>query len=133
MNRSRWNSIRFAHIVPVLVLAMLIGPMVTRPIAGGAMSTAKAFGAASIPVGGTTSLTFTLTNLTGSPITAAAFTDILPAGLQLGAGVPTIGPGCGLGSLGTTLPSTINVSFSIPGLSSCLISLNVIGVGTGTQ
>src|SRR5262249_34622515 len=67
----------------------------------------KSFGAASILVGGTTSLTFTITNPnTGLGLTGISFMDALPAGLS----VPTASASTCGGTLATTAPGTIAFS-----------------------
>src|SRR5258708_87080 len=54
-------------------------------------SIAKAFGAAHIPVNGTTTLTFTITNInTANSLNGLAFTDNLPSGLAVG-NTPNVG------------------------------------------
>jgi hypothetical protein len=99
-------------------------------------SIAKTFGATSIPVGGTTSLVFTLTNLQAGAVsdTGVAFTDTLPAGLSVAtpnnltsscpSGTVTAVAGSGTISLsGATLTAPI----------SCNIGINVVGVTPGTK
>jgi hypothetical protein len=86
---------------------------------------AKLFGAATIPLNGTTSLSFTITNPDGAnPRTGVAFTDNLPAGLLVatpnglsgtcGAGTITATAGSGAVSLaGGTLAAGGNCTFSV--------------------
>ncbi len=95
----------------------------------------KSFGAATIPLNGTTSLGFTISNPNASTaLTAVGFTDTLPAGLivstpngltgSCGAGVITATAGSGTVSLaGATLAAT----------ASCTFSVNVTGTAVGTQ
>ena len=79
----------------------------------------KAFGATSIPVGGTTTLTFTLTNPSANTVaeTGVAFSDTLTGGLQV-AGTPNLSNTCGtftgatsgstsLSLTGGTIPSPV--------------------------
>ncbi len=96
---------------------------------------AKSFGAASIPLGGSTSLSFTISNPNGSTaLTGVGFTDSLPAGLVVstpngltgscGGGTITATAGSGSASLtGATLAAT----------ASCTFSVNVTGSAPGTQ
>ena len=95
----------------------------------------KAFGAATIPSGEPTSLTFTITNPNpGVALTGVAFTDPLPAGMGV-FGVP-ITSACG----GTvTTPGAVNISLAggtVAAGASCSFSVNVasgsIGLNTNT-
>ena len=98
---------------------------------------AKSFADASIALGATTTLTFTLTNPTGNtvPLTGVGFSDPLPSGLSVatpnglsgacGGGTITATPGSGLVSLtGATLAASNG---------SCTFSVNVIGTSAGLQ
>lgn len=95
----------------------------------------KVFGGASIPLTGTTGLSFTITNSNaGALLTGVGFTDNLPAGLAVetpngltgscGGGTVTAAAGSGTVSLsGATLVSS----------ASCTFSVNVMGAGLGLQ
>ncbi|MEO5914482.1 MAG: Ig-like domain-containing protein [Luteolibacter sp.] len=83
------------------------------------------FGVATIPLNGTTSLTFTLTNNNpATALTVASFTDTLPAGLVVatpnglsgGTGGGTLTAVAGATSIslsGTTIPAAGSVTFSV--------------------
>jgi hypothetical protein len=95
----------------------------------------KSFGAASIPLNGLTSLSFTISNPNvGSGLTGVGFTDSLPAGLVVstpngltgscGGGTITATDGSGVISLtGATLAAT----------ASCTFSANVTGTTMGIK
>jgi hypothetical protein len=95
----------------------------------------KSFGAASMPVGGTTSLSFTVGNPNaGTAFTGVAFTDTLPAGLVIATPNGLTGS-CGAGTITATAGSG---SLSLTGgtlaaNSSCNFSVNVTGVSAGVQ
>jgi hypothetical protein len=106
---------------------------------------AMAFGAASIPVGGTTSLTFTITNPnvvvpTVTPalqatatLTNIGFTDTLPAGLLI-ATPNNIGGGCGgaiTAAAGTNLVSITGLTLAAG--ATCGFGVDVIGTTAGTK
>jgi fimbrial isopeptide formation D2 family protein/uncharacterized repeat protein (TIGR01451 family) len=92
----------------------------------------KAFGASSIPVGGTTSLSFNIINTNASlAITGVAFTDTLPAGLTVASGTMTT---CGGGTVTLTAPSTIALTGgSIAPNFNCSFRVTVTGVSAGVQ
>gem|GEM_PF-740140 len=95
----------------------------------------KAFGAATIPLNGTTSLTFTIDsngnqNLT---LTGVAFTDNLPAGLVV-ATPPNVGGSC-TGTV-TAVAGSSSISLSGQSLapnSSCTVVVNVTGTTAGDK
>jgi len=106
---------------------------------------AMAFGASSIPVGGTTSLTFTITNpnaavpnvtpavLVTTTLTNIGFTDTLPAGLLI-ATPNNIGGGCGgtiTATAGTNLVSIAGLTLAAG--ATCGFGLDVIGTTAGTK
>ncbi len=99
----------------------------------------KAFGAASIPLNGTTSLSFTITNPnTFSPLSGVAFTDNLPAGLVVAA-TPNVTGSCGSGTI-TAVAGSGAISLSGGTLtaspaagSSCTFSVDVTGTTAGVK
>jgi uncharacterized repeat protein (TIGR01451 family) len=96
---------------------------------------AKAFGAASIFVNGTTTLSFTITNPNaGSQLTGVGFSDTLPSGLVIATPNGLTGS-CGGGTIGATAgTTTISLTGAIlAGGASCNFSVNVKAVAAGTQ
>jgi uncharacterized repeat protein (TIGR01451 family) len=93
---------------------------------------ASAFGAASIPLDGSTSLTFTLTNPNASyPLTGVSFTDTLPAGMTI-ATPSGLGNSCG-GTVTATAGSS-NVSLAGAALGTagaCMLSVNITSADAG--
>ena len=104
--------------------------------AGGnsAPTISKVFGAASIPVGGTTSLTFTLTNPNGATmLTGVSFSDPFPAGLVV-ATPNALTSNCGgtsTATAGSGNYTLTNGTLSAGG--SCTVSLNVTGTTAGVK
>src|SRR5262249_17535964 len=92
---------------------------------------AKAFGAASINLNATTTLSFTITNPNAAvALTGVAFTDNLPSGLAV-ANPNGLTGSCGAGTITTgTVPGVSTVSLSggtIAAGGSCTFSVNVVG------
>ncbi len=97
-------------------------------------SISLAFGAASIPLNGTTSLSFTITNPNAAiSLTGIAFTDVLPAGLVVAnpngltntcGGTPTAVAGSG---------SIALTGGTIAANSSCTLTVNVTGISAGSK
>jgi uncharacterized repeat protein (TIGR01451 family) len=106
------------------------GPRQTVP-----PSISKSFGAASIPLNGTTSLSFTINNPnSATTLNGIAFTDTLPTGLVLATPSGLTGA-CGGGTI-TAVDGSNSVSLSGAGLSpnsSCSFSVNVTGIAAGAQ
>ena len=95
----------------------------------------KAFGAATIPFNGSTSLSFTITNPNSTiPLTGVAFTDTLPAGLVVSTPNGVAGA-CGAGTITATAASGV-VSLAAGTLAasaSCTFSVNVTGTTAGAK
>ena len=94
----------------------------------------KAFGAASIPLNGSTSLTFTIQNNNSTPLTGVGFSDTLPAGLVISTPNGLTGS-CGSGTITATQGTNV-ISLSggtIAANSSCTFAVNVTGIAAGLQ
>jgi uncharacterized repeat protein (TIGR01451 family) len=95
----------------------------------------KAFGASSIPLNGTSTLTFTIMNPVSNAIalTGITFSDTFPAGLQIST------PNGLSGNCGGTVTATAGAgSLSLTGgllasLGTCVIAVNVTGISAGAQ
>ena len=94
---------------------------------------AKAFAPSPVAVGGTSTLTFTLTNPNTAPLTAAAFTDSLPSGVQV-AGTPAASTTCGGSPTWAPAAAATSLTFSggtIPASGACTVSVNVTATTAG--
>jgi len=96
-------------------------------------SITKHFGAPTIPLGGSTSLSFTITNPNVIALTGVAFTDNLPTGLVV-ATPSSLTSTCGGTATTTAGSSTINlVGGTVAINDSCVFSVNVAGTTAGTK
>ena len=101
---------------------------------------AKSFGAASMPSGGTTTLSIVLSNPNGVALTGLAFTDVFPAS----PGPMTLASGASTNTCGGTLTNTgggalntgdVGVSLAggtIPAGGSCTVTVNVTASSAGS-
>src|SRR5260370_42293496 len=94
----------------------------------------KAFGAASIALNGTTTVTFTITNPAANTTVenGIAFSDTLTGGLQV-AGTPGVSNTCGGAVTATANTTTISLSggsITTPG-NTCTAAENVTGTQSG--
>jgi uncharacterized repeat protein (TIGR01451 family) len=93
----------------------------------------KVFGAASIPLNGSTSLSFTIQNNNMIALTGVAFTDTLPAGLVV-ATPNGLSGSCGGVITATQATGVVSLSGgSIVASSSCNFQVNVTGTAAGLQ
>jgi uncharacterized repeat protein (TIGR01451 family) len=100
------------------------------PFQGVAPTLAKAFGAPTIPLGGTTSLTFTVTNPnTTGALTGVGFTDPLPPGLTVPDGVSVV---CG-GTLTVSANTVTLAGATIAAGGNCVFSVTVTGTTLGMK
>lgn len=93
-------------------------------------SLTKAFAPASIPINGTSTLTFTVTKPTGTAISGLSFTDTLPSGMT-GSGAPA-SPQCG-GTV-TRVGGTITVTGAnlAAAATSCTINVTITSATAGS-
>jgi uncharacterized repeat protein (TIGR01451 family) len=131
------ETLRFRTVTCLAAIVALtaLGVRTAEGALAGPPSISKAFGAASISVGGTTTLTFTIENDNGFAITGVAFTDSLPVGLTV-AGTPGVSSTCG----GTVTAVANSTSITLTGGTvpagfggTCTISVNVTGVTSGMK
>ena len=97
-------------------------------------SIVKSFGAATVPLNGSTSLTFTISNPNDVFLNGVGFTDTLPQGLVVSAPNGLTGS-CDNGNI-VAAPGSGNVSLTgaaLSGAASCTFSVNVTGTTPGTK
>ncbi|RKR91414.1 uncharacterized protein DUF3494 [Micromonospora pisi] len=116
----------------------LIHNTITRPFCTASIAPptiSKAFDDATIPLNGSTALSFTLTNPNaGTSLTGVNFTDALPAGLVVSTPNGLTGS-CGGGTITATAGGT-NISLTgatLPAGGTCTFSVNVTGTTSGTK
>ena len=96
-------------------------------------SISKSFSPSSVAVGGTSTLSFTLGNTNGTSLTAAAFSDPLPSGVQVAA-TPSASNTCGGTFAPTAGAATVSLSGgTIPANGSCTLSVNVTATTAGAK
>jgi hypothetical protein len=93
----------------------------------------KSFGASTIPINGTTSLSFTITNPSSSgSLTGVGFTDTLPSGLVV-ATPNGLSGSCGSGAI-TASGGSISLSGgTLAASGSCTFQVNVTGTSAGAK
>jgi len=112
-------------------------PVVLQVVTGaGVTAIAKSFAPVAIPVGGTSTLTITISNPAGTPggLTGIAFTDNLPAGVQVAA-VPALTNTCGgaaTAAAGTAIVSLTAGVIAAPG-GTCTITVAVTATTPGVK
>lgn len=110
------------------------GTTMPNPCAGSPPVISKSFGAASIPLGQSTSLSFTISNPNATlALTGVAFNDTLPAGLVISTpnGLSSTCGGTVTASAGSSSLSL--VSGTLAGGGSCTIAVNVTGATAGVK
>jgi CSLREA domain-containing protein len=94
----------------------------------------KAFGASTVPLNGTTTLSFTITNPnTTTSLSGIAFSDTLPAGLQVGATPGATNTCAGTLSAAANSGTVSLTGGTIAAAGSCAISVNITGTTAGLK
>jgi uncharacterized repeat protein (TIGR01451 family) len=130
--RGGWVRWLAAPVAAFFTLLVTSGALYAQP-----PTFAESFNPTGVAIGQTSILTFTITNPSGSAITAVAFNDTFPANLFVQTPNNLTGS-CGAGTI-TATPGSSAVSLSggtIPAGGSCMFSVNVLvqhqGVDTAT-
>ena len=125
-----------------MALAIALGVPATgsaQPIAGGeppaGPAFSKVFSPSTIGAGSTSTLTFTITNASVTPVSALAFTDVLPMGIALATPASASTTCVDGGVVAADGGGTISLSGGRLGGSgaSCTVTVNVIGTTTATN
>jgi hypothetical protein len=146
LRNSVWQTIPGVGVWESCITDFAFQEWVIPSAVGAAPTVAMAFGAASIPVGGTTSLIFTITNPNTVPVTDVrpagfftgtltniGFTDTLPAGLLI-ATPNNIGGSCGGAITATAGTSLVSIAgLTLDAGATCGFGVDVIGVAPGIQ
>ena len=93
----------------------------------------KAFSPSTIPAGGSSQMTFTLSNTSAVPVTAIAFTDVFPSGMVIAPSAGLTNSCNGTITGGAAGNNNINLSGgSLAALGSCSITVNVTASAPGS-
>jgi len=111
-------------------LSFTFAPSPTTPLPTPTFT--KAFSPSVIQATGGSTLTFTITNPNGVPLTGGGFTDPLPAGLAIGSFAGFSVPGCGAGAMFGANGTTISLSnATIPAGGTCTAQIAIIANAPG--
>lgn len=127
MKNQRWTAA-----LALSACALLAAPSAQ---AGVVFTFSKSFGAPTVPLNGSTSLSFTINNLSGAPTSGINFTDPLPAGLVVATPNGLAGL-CGPGSTVTAVQGSGSVALAagnLPTGASCSFSVNVTATSLGLK
>ncbi len=128
---STQGSARRVSVISATALLLALSTAV--PKAGVSISASKSFGAASIAVGATTTMTISVHSTI--PVDTLTYTDSLPAGLQIATPNGLTTSACGAATV--TAPAgatTLSMSGgTIAGGATCVVTINVLGVTTGLK
>ncbi len=120
--RGGWVRCVAAPVAAFFTLLVTSGALFAQP-----PTIAKSFNPSGLSIGQSSILTFTITNPSGSPITAVAFADTFPVNLFV-QNPNNLTGSCGAGTV-TAIPGSSAVSLSggtIPASGSCTFSVNVL-------
>jgi uncharacterized repeat protein (TIGR01451 family) len=127
-----------AVVMALAVAATTVGvamPGAWAPAAWGqpteALTLAESFAVSSVPLGGTTTLTFTVTQTFPETLYGVSFTDNLPPGLQFQPASASSDCSGSLMAIATSV--SLSVSGNLNLITECQISVTVVGVAAGSQ
>jgi len=122
-----------------VVLAVLIGASFNGTVFAQAASAVitKSFTPATVPIGGNSIATITVTNPNGVPLTNVQFSDVMPAGIDLitqtGGTCSTLATGGGMFSINPGTDTFSSTSSVLAAGQSCTITVSVKGTVLGAH